>query len=856
MCPHRPPIDRAAAVVRALVAAVTVALLAAAGPAAKKEPRRSDFDRLDAYLQRLGLFELQVRNLERELARHGSDEEATAEHLVEIFANRRLTTTDAAALADLDRRLEALLKQYPKAQTPAIEVILLEGDYNRAEARALKWVDEPDRIADRDAALAILDRVVPAVDTIRDTLLREVTEGTKQMEKMADGGRRNTLENHLQGVAEVAGRATYFSGWANYYRNLIKPMGLRGDDGFKAARTCFRKLLGVEDGAEPTTDTLELESQAQARLALGMGLAELSCGNPTTSHAFFEALRSKDVHASVRGWADYWEVWALLRAGRTPQAREQAEKAINRFTPDDTAEKGLFCKLLIQAGDTDAQARALGALGIRGLLRMQRIDLARQLMQKYHVEDDGSITPAGLWILGQLRLEKAEANKARADYEAAAQAFQAVLSTPGIDQEPRLAAESRFALGCSHYRTGDYAQALDELKRAAKELATSRAATAPDAAWMVALTMLKIASTEGKDLAPAIAAFRAFQQQYPDHPNTRMIDSLVAQLNKDSAPADKTPGTDPPAPADRLEALRRSSRRWQALDTDARRKSALPAAIRRDVDEFLNSPESAGKPESTFEVLLMSATLAMRTEPADLARARADLTKAEPIASSLGEDSSLLTEFHLAQLQLAAAGGDATAARAQAQWLVEHRKGTDTEKVALSALARLADEAAAKAAPADRDARVAEAFEAFRRLVEVMGDTPESLRSDRNALVASSRLAQHALDSGHPELASRQLDKLLRAYPTDATYLRRAGLAHFAAGQHERALECWRLLVAGLSPDSDPWFEAKYYQLASLSHLDPTRARAALDQFKLLHPDLGPERWRNKLRALETSSKP
>src|ERR1700751_987794 len=88
----RAAIDRARAC--ALAATAALVLVAADGAPAKKNQHQTDFQRLDAYLQRLGLFELQVRNLERELEKHGADEEATAEHLAEVMANRRLNTTD------------------------------------------------------------------------------------------------------------------------------------------------------------------------------------------------------------------------------------------------------------------------------------------------------------------------------------------------------------------------------------------------------------------------------------------------------------------------------------------------------------------------------------------------------------------------------------------------------------------------------------------------------------------------------------------------------------------------------------------------------------------------------------------
>ena len=104
---------------------------------------------------------------------------------------------------------------------------------------------------------------------------------------------------------------------------------------------------------------------------------------------------------------------------------------------------------------------------------------------------------------------------------------------------------------------------------------------------------------------------------------------------------------------------------------------------------------------------------------------------------------------------------------------------------------------------------------------------------------------------GDHAAAAKRLSQLLAVFPTDQSYLRRAGLSAFQAGEHAAALEHWRKLVAGLPKNADNWYEAKYYQLACLAQLDRAKAREAWGQYRILYPDLGPPAWRGRFVELQ-----
>ncbi len=148
-----------------------IALFACAGRlfAQIKDHPPPDIERLDGYLERLGLAKLQIRNLERELERPRalSATTAIAARLAQVYADRLSAVTEEKELADLTGRLNKLIAAHPAAGGPRVRLTMLEGDYNRAEPQALKWVGNPSDAAARSDALARLGKCRPELDRAR-----------------------------------------------------------------------------------------------------------------------------------------------------------------------------------------------------------------------------------------------------------------------------------------------------------------------------------------------------------------------------------------------------------------------------------------------------------------------------------------------------------------------------------------------------------------------------------------------------------------------------------------------------------------------------------------------------------------
>jgi tetratricopeptide (TPR) repeat protein len=217
----------------------------------------------------------------------------------------------------------------------------------------------------------------------------------------------------------------------------------------------------------------------------------------------------------------------------------------------------------------------------------------------------------------------------------------------------------------------------------------------------------------------------------------------------------------------------------------------------------------------------------------------------------LTDDESIAPDYHYRRLQLAQHAGDDTALRERALWLAKHAAGSAYELPALVVMAKYADEQLKAAAQPQKSLRRDQAITAYTRLAELLGSSAEIIAKKKNALIASSKLAQHQYDAGKYAAAAERLEEIVQAFPTDRNYLRRAGLAWFQAGEHAKALPHWDKIVAGSDSASEPWYEAKYYQLACLAKTDAAAASRSWKQFKLLHPEVKSDAWKDKFAEFE-----
>lgn len=869
---------RVRAALRAVLAGGAVAILVAvlAGPA-----HGADEEKLERFLARLGLADLQIVHLERSLeseATAADERERLARRLADLYAEQLMNRAgEAEAYNDLVQRIQNLLARHPQANTTALQVMLLQADYNRAEAQIAQWIADRANAQALTDARAVLEKIAPQLDLHQTQLNSQVEALLAEIDRMADNDPELAAkENESRRLQAVLGRASYFAGWANYYLGLTKESG---EAEYRRAVAIFRKLLAIEedDYAKLDPEWLSLEVIWRARAVIGLGLAEAALGQVDASRACFALLEHAVTPPEIQDQAPYWFVQGLINAGRLKEAHEYAAKKIEVFTASATQGKVSLCVALVRAGfgagapdngspgngspgnsptSADTLGRELAMLGMTGLAKLGQYNAVQQLLEKYNIPLDAAEGFFLQWMNGRRLFAQAQESKQPEDYKAAAKVLTAALQQPDAAVQAAAAGHCRYELGWCLYRAGDLEAAARQFEQAVTSLKAAGAQEAANAAWMAFVSYRQLAETEPRFTSAAIEVLQTIKRNFPGHEYAKNADYHIAKLQRDAGSPEESirnlekiaPG-DPNYAASRYDLCVLLYQQWSAAK-NASDKTALVGRLRQTAEVYLRAAGARGDPERRVQVLLMTTGAALGNTPANPALAAELLTRAEPLVAALPDVSSAKAEYHYRRWQLARLEQDAAARREHARWLAAHAAGTAYEAPALIEIARDLEQRLEAASDADRGKLHEEAFAVYTRLVERLGASPQAVQSQKNVRVALSRLAQYAYATGRYDEAARRLAPLLETDPKNKDYLRLAGLANFQVGDYPAALESWRTLTHGVGRGSEDWFEAKYYQIACLAEIDGEQARKTLDNLHLLYPQYGGPSWREKFEAL------
>jgi hypothetical protein len=395
-------------------------LLVASAPLRAQAPP----DPLEAYLQKLGLSDLRVRHLEHVAGEANKEAKlAAGRKLADAYAERLMAVAEEEKAYDaLKTRVDRLLAQTPEARTPALTVMLLQADFQRAESLVNAWLEESGAAARPPAeAVEILTRIVPELAQ----RVKEINDAAEKLLAREDlvktDEARQEAEQQVFRLQSVAARATYFAGWGHYYLGLTRPSSLAKAD-FTAAKGHFSDVLGVSDEmdyAPVEADSLGLESVWRARTAIGLGLAELALGRAEAAAACFRWLDHASAPANLRDEAPFWQLRGLLNVRNYSAAADLAQTKIETFAGAPTPGKNSFCTALIRAGAAQAKApspdarddaRQLVLLGIAGLARLRQFDTLSQLVAKHKLLDlpDAKDSFYLTWLSGRAQFLAAE----------------------------------------------------------------------------------------------------------------------------------------------------------------------------------------------------------------------------------------------------------------------------------------------------------------------------------------------------------------------------------------------------------------------------------------------------------------
>jgi len=847
--------------------------------------RGDDEAALDQFLARLGLAELRLAHMQRMLAHETAADKRTAlaRKLADAYAEELIAAADEGQrFSELKARVEKLLADVPAARTAAVEVVLLQADYQRAEALLLAWQEDTTGAANngeakRKEAGQIFQRLVPAFSARQKELTEQIDSLSDSLDRLKLESERQAAEGRLKRQEAVAARADYFAGWSAYYLGVTKQNPPLAASDFSAAKEHFLHILDLADehGYEDIeADSLGLESIWRSRAVIGLGLAEIGLGRPEPAKRIFRWLQHSGAPPAIRDQAAYWQLQGLLNVRLLDDAARLASAQVATFGGAASPGKSSLCITAIRAAaaipanQPPLREQLLGA-GVRGLARLRQFETLDKLIDQYKLDAGDAADFHLAWLRGRRQYLAAEKAKDAGGFQAAASTLTKALSQPQARTDVNEAGQARYYLGWARYRLDDFEAAGRLFHEAATVLRTSLSDVAVQAAWMHATCLVRLAAKDKRQVAAAIAALEAFQQEYPASEESHQAELLITRLRQSRASPEEAirelaaikPG-EPMYVSAQYEICLLRYQLWNkakgdSAQADSAKAEPLAAELLSSVERFLAAASKTAEGERRLKAALLAVDVLSAASPHEHARLAALLADVRAAAERLSASDRSAAEYHYRVLQLAQRTGDASELHAAADWLAQHGRGTPYELPGLVILARAADQAVQSASGASGEpAKIAAAAALYTRLVSLLGESPEELSANKNALAAASKLAQYDELLGRWPQAAERYARLVAAAPRDRRLLRRAGLACFQAGQYAPALEHWRNLLTGTESGSDDWLEAKYYQLVCLEKTDPAAARQVLKQFRVLYPELKSAAWRAKFAELERQLKP
>ena len=924
MCPQSNPRAR---LIRHGFAAGALLLAASAGYAQRADPGRDPDTAIEAYLEKNGLRELLVAQLEERIDRtKASKRIELVERLATIYAEMLETAETSEERIELVERGRALLEKTPEADSADLRLSLDRASFTRGERlaeRARLLLGTPD---DRREAESIFASVAIDLSRIAKSTNNRVRTLEKQEESAGDID-PELLGEALSKARRTRSMANYLAGWSKAYLAEMtgdKPKAIE-------ALAHFGWLLNAPASQPPTIGripTAMLEFEHVARSVVGSAVCESVLGKTDKALALLRVVEESDnTPAVVRDELPARRITILAHGEQWVQLAELIE---NRRAGDSVG--GELMHDPLSAGE----ARLLGVLSLAALERIDSSKSDRSRSQRKEIEnlaqvsladlaarnelghmldltirfgvgslsDDGFISRhvRGLRDYQNARKAHAEAGDDKSPtgaprvidrYRRAATTLRSAFDAPDAADHASPRATDAMLIGLTTYyssgglRGTSRLEALDDaatwLLRASEGMDADPKRQSDSLSMAIkALDDAMELSTDGsfdRQAKRDEIALR-FLDRFPDDSRAgalliRLATSegvadeqgiaLLQRVPQDASAADGAKRL----AARKLYTLYRTARPNQRQWAAQRYADAAEPLLLHDRMLVSSGDDSAVNRVIVRGRRLLDALLSL--DSPDTARAQSALDLVRGVVDAQGErDNSIVSELRYRQAQIALATGS----EAEAQRLVDELETMSTGDTYRDATARLLHR---RAVIAWRDAKRSSAgdeaiIQWANRVVDHggrllltlqesarAGDTATDSQTDASALFAlratiaeaTADLWRYNKDADARDLSIGMHESLLRVEPNNRTVLRRLAELAEEAGKSETALDAWRRLASGLTPGSEPWFEARLRQLTLLARVDQSRAVAALKQHRILWPDLGPAPWGDRFADLE-----
>ena len=853
---------------RVLLLIVSVALLL---------PGNARGDEVAAYLQRHGLRQLLAVHLEQQLDDlAGPERQELILRLVGIYAQLLESTDDPAARVHLEQRSRRLLSAAAPDTGQELRLALLRGAYRAAEQIAEDHRLRQSSNEEIAQAKETLSEIIPQLYQLRGRIEERVQLADRRLAR-ASGSAADMLAEQAQRLQRLLAQCTFLNAWALYYQSWLHDR----PDNARVAEDLFAQLVEAESPRpQPQEISVDLRSsEAVARSILGMALCKSLTASSATAIKWIELLEHDRAYAPLRERVGAWKIAVYLEHGEYRSARAILADESQAARPPPLAWLRLAAVHALEAKPQSRPAAELARFAVTALAARGELQQVLDLAERYGVGAMGDSGFAIRYVKGVQHYDHARAahghdRPAPADeqlvslYQQAIHEFEAALAEADADRYPEAAASCRWLIGWCHYFGSHFLAARDSFQLAAVRLGPD---DAPEALWMAVVSLDKVVQADGnetlsRELSDLIDRVLALYPSGRHAPKLILKRAGLAREPTHAVVEDLL--TIPPHSEVYDAAQRRAAQVLYQLFRNASAEQRLAygneylavavplvgsAAQRLDPIDDTTVGQYVARCRRVLEIALTDG-IERSIEAGNVLAALDELQSEGRVDLSPYED-----ELDYRRVQERLLGEDSASADTIAQELWARDQASVWSRLAERSLfhyglqrfrARQRDLYVDRA---DLDLVVRHG----RRILGEFAENPEALQ--RRDVVAYHAAVADALmliwersgDPDHARAALELYETLLKARPTEAGFLRAAALLSAKQGKLDRALECWRTLVAGSAVGTQRWFEAKFHLISLLADTDPARARAVMDQHKQLTPTYGPEPWGSRLRALD-----
>ncbi len=845
---------------------IQVGLIACLGMSAAGALASPGDEQVAAYLKANNMISLLEVQLEDRI--RSAKDEAERSELIEELSDVYLGQLRAFDQGDPYRqivmnRAKSLVDRMGSAPMYELRLAILIEGYLGVDAKvelARLELLEPQQRADAIEGLVELSRGLKALVSKLDP------EVARLERSRARAQRSNTPKDRMElsDLRRFRSLGHYYHAWTGYALAVLKDQHVPSD-----VFVSFGWLLGGEGDLPQFSvfneTTLEFEHVAWA--AIGVGLAYTQSNDPLTGRAWVRLVADSsyadpDVAASAqdhllqimaedRDWIDAYQLALLIQKLRGKAYLMRAGDA--RFLALRSLE-ALQSGRVGRGGAGEATKVAQYAIG--QLIEQDEIGHVLDLYRRF-----GSLPMvAQSFIANYARalgaLNEAEQAGDSGMYASVASLFAQALKSPDADRFPDERDDCALKLAYAEIRSRRAVEAIKVCDRLIEE--SVNAQVIEEARWMRIAAIDSININAGRATSDELdEAVREYIVAYPTTPRSaQLILRYAMQGTIDSQVAIDTLlsiGDDDPIvlPARRT-LVQLQYKRLRAIGfTDPVLLGEVLEMVRWIERAQPGDVDGLDEARSRMGTIRIGLDLALRASPAEIEFADELIARGMGLMSFDASLGAYRSELVYRQVELAVLDHRVR----DAMDLLVELGSLDPNKARSARILIFNDSLALW--KSDKDERAA------RRLVDLgtalLADQtpayPEPLGLQVSGIAETIAEASAYLWQTKDEIEARDLALRVSLLVLDRGQPSEPGLRRTAwlAGQvkdYAHELEAWLMLLAAYPAGDDRWYEARYASLRVMKHVDFSRALRAYDQYRVLHPDLGPAPWNEKIAGL------